>query len=80
MCQAIARAVYARAPIAIFDDVFSGLDKITEQAVFTRVFGHDGLLRRMHCTVIFSTHSGQYHPSASAVSDTALLAKITDTY
>ncbi|KAM0561862.1 hypothetical protein ACHAPJ_003033 [Fusarium lateritium] len=54
---AIARAVYSRKPIAIFDDVFSGLDKVTEQVIFTRVFGKNGLLRKNGTTIILATHA-----------------------
>ncbi|KAM0196950.1 hypothetical protein ACHAPI_005499 [Fusarium lateritium] len=54
---AIARAVYSRKPIAIFDDVFSGLDKVTEQIIFTRIFGKGGLLRKNGTTVILATHA-----------------------
>ncbi|KAF5660407.1 major facilitator family transporter-associated [Fusarium heterosporum] len=54
---AIARAVYSRKPIAIFDDVFSGLDKVTEQVIFTQVFGKEGLLRKNGTTVILATHA-----------------------
>jgi ABC-type multidrug transport system fused ATPase/permease subunit len=56
---AIARAVYSRKPVAIFDDVFSGLDKVTEQIIFTRIFGKDGLLRKNGTTVILATHAGK---------------------
>jgi ABC-type uncharacterized transport system ATPase subunit len=44
----------------MFDDVFSGLDKVTEQAVFSRVFGRDGLLRKNGTTIILATHAGKY--------------------
>jgi ATP-binding cassette subfamily C (CFTR/MRP) protein 1 len=37
--MAIARAIYARPNMAIFDDVFSGLDTSTEDYVFQKVFG-----------------------------------------
>jgi ABC-type multidrug transport system fused ATPase/permease subunit len=57
--QAIARAVYARKPVAIFDDIFSALDKATERLVFARVFSKDGLLRRSRTTIILATHSGK---------------------
>jgi len=56
---AIARAVYSRKPIAIFDDVFSGLDKVTEQIIFTQVFGKEGLLRKNGTTIILATHAGK---------------------
>ena len=54
---AIARAVYARPNIAIFDDIFSGLDAVTEKKVFGRLFGPEGLLRRWRATVIIATHA-----------------------
>lgn len=56
--EAIARAVYARKKLAIFDDVFSGLDAITEELVFSRVFGKQGLLQQIGTTVILATHGG----------------------
>ncbi|PQE32692.1 ABC multidrug transporter protein [Rutstroemia sp. NJR-2017a WRK4] len=52
----IARAVYARNDIALFDDVFNGLDATTKQRVFTRVFGGQGLLRRNESTVVLFTN------------------------
>lgn len=53
----LARAVYARKPVVVVDDVLSGLDKTTEKIVFSRVFGRNGLLRQMQCTVVLATHS-----------------------
>ncbi|KAF0639068.1 hypothetical protein FPSE5266_00902 [Fusarium pseudograminearum] len=64
---AIARAVYSRKPIAIFDDVFSGLDKVTEQIVFTQVFGKDGLLRKNGTTIILATHAVNRLPESDFV-------------
>ncbi|EEU44794.1 uncharacterized protein NECHADRAFT_96302 [Fusarium vanettenii 77-13-4] len=64
---AIARAVYSRKPVAMFDDVFSGLDKVTEQAVFSRVFGKDGLLRKNGTTVILATHAVHRLPESDYV-------------
>ncbi|KAL2059858.1 hypothetical protein VTL71DRAFT_10013 [Oculimacula yallundae] len=52
----IARAVYSRKRLAIFDDVFSGLDTVTEQHVFAGVFGKNGLLAEIGTTVILATH------------------------
>ncbi|KAM3456042.1 hypothetical protein MY3296_001911 [Beauveria thailandica] len=54
---AIARALYARKPIAIFDDVLSALDSSTQDIIADKVFGRDGLLRRMNTTVVLATHS-----------------------
>lgn len=58
-CQrvAIARALFARPEIAIFDDVFSGLDLKTEEHVFNQVFGPQGLLKQIRATVVLCTHS-----------------------
>ncbi|KAF4944552.1 hypothetical protein FGADI_12608 [Fusarium gaditjirri] len=64
---AIARALYSRKPVAIFDDVFSGLDKVTEQAIFTRVFGKNGLLRKNGTTVILATHAVNRLPESDFV-------------
>ncbi|ROW02989.1 hypothetical protein VMCG_05737 [Cytospora schulzeri] len=54
----IARAVYSRKKLAIFDDSLSGLDSVTEELVFKRVFGRNGLLRKIGATIILATHSG----------------------
>jgi len=56
----IARAIYARKRIMLLDDVLSGLDGKTEQAVFHRVLGPDGICRRHGITVAFATHAVQY--------------------
>ncbi|OAQ77246.1 ABC multidrug transporter [Purpureocillium lilacinum] len=64
---AIARAVYARKPVAIFDDVFSGLDKVTEKTVFNRVFAQDGLLRRSGTSIILATHAVHHLPDSDFV-------------
>lgn len=53
----MARAVYARKEFIILDDVFSGLDAETEDQVFSRLFGKDGLLRQMRTTVLLATHA-----------------------
>ncbi|KAM0479830.1 hypothetical protein ACHAPX_004407 [Trichoderma viride] len=64
---AIARAIYARKPVAMFDDVFSALDKTTESIVFARVFSKDGLLRRSRTTIILATHSVHLLPSSDHI-------------
>ncbi|KAL7934474.1 P-loop containing nucleoside triphosphate hydrolase protein [Trichoderma chlorosporum] len=53
---ALARAIYARKPIVLLDDVFSGMDAHTIDVVSSRLLGHGGLLRRQRATVILSTH------------------------
>lgn len=59
--QSIARAVYSRKRLAIFDDVFSGLDAVTEQQVFASVFSKDGILAQIGTNIILATHGGKRH-------------------
>ncbi|KAL4874811.1 P-loop containing nucleoside triphosphate hydrolase protein [Aspergillus karnatakaensis] len=54
---AIARAVYARRELVIFDDVFSGLDTETENHVFQHLLGDHGLLRSINATVLLASSS-----------------------
>lgn len=56
--KALARAVYSREHVLLLDDVLSGLDGETSQAIYSRLFGTEGLLRRLGSTVVFATHSG----------------------
>ncbi len=58
-CQrlALARAAYARNDTCIFDDALSGLDLDTENQVFHRLLGLDGLLRRQNTTVVLASSS-----------------------
>ncbi|RYP73609.1 hypothetical protein DL771_003497 [Monosporascus sp. 5C6A] len=53
----LARALYLQSDLLVLDDIFSGLDADTEEQVFRRVFGPDGLLRRRRSTVVLCTHS-----------------------
>ena len=64
---AIARAVYARASLAIFDDALSGLDAITKDHVFEKVFSSQGLLRQHGCTVVLCTHEVNLLPRADHI-------------
>jgi ABC-type multidrug transport system fused ATPase/permease subunit len=41
----------------ILDDVFSGLDRNTEDAIFHALLAPGGLFRRMGTTVIMTTNS-----------------------
>ncbi|KAK7959119.1 uncharacterized protein PG986_003973 [Apiospora aurea] len=63
----IARAVYARKPLAILDDVLSGLDAVTEEHVFRKVFGREGLFRKSGTTVVLATHSVKRLPDANQI-------------
>jgi ATP-binding cassette subfamily C (CFTR/MRP) protein 1 len=54
---ALARAVYAKKELIILDDVFSGLDAGTEEKVFSRLFGKQGLFQEMKTTILLVTHA-----------------------
>lgn len=56
----LARAVYAQKRIIILDDVFSGLDMHTENAVFHNLLGIQGLLRQLNTTVVMATSRGTF--------------------
>ncbi|KAI6914412.1 P-loop containing nucleoside triphosphate hydrolase protein [Hortaea werneckii] len=64
---AIARALYSRKRLMIFDDVFSALDKRTAKNVFRKVFGTDGLLRRLGLSAVLVTQSAQHASFSDAV-------------
>lgn len=55
---ALARALYAHAPLIVLDDVFSGLDNATETKVCQNLFDSAAGLLRMHrATVVFVSHN-----------------------
>ncbi|KAK4224267.1 canalicular multispecific organic anion transporter 1 [Podospora fimiseda] len=64
---ALARALYHETSFFVFDDILSGLDADTEEQVFRRVFGPDGLLKRRKATAVLCTHSVRHLPSANHV-------------
>ncbi|KAF3103528.1 hypothetical protein TWF102_003714 [Orbilia oligospora] len=64
---ALARAVYSRKPILILDDIFSGLDAVTEERIFARLLGPDGLLRKNRNTIILATHAVHRLPSTNQI-------------
>lgn len=55
----LARAVYAQKNFIILDDVFSGLDVHTENAVFHNLLGTHGILRQFKATVIMASSRGK---------------------
>jgi ABC-type multidrug transport system fused ATPase/permease subunit len=63
----LARALYLHTDLLILDDIFSGLDADTEDQVFRRVFGPNGLLRRRQATVVLCTHSINHIPGADHI-------------
>ncbi|OAA78570.1 ABC transporter, transmembrane domain, type 1 [Akanthomyces lecanii RCEF 1005] len=52
----LARALYLEAHLMVLDDIFSALDHPTAMAIFSGLFGENGILRQSRCTVILSTH------------------------
>ncbi|RLL96888.1 hypothetical protein CFD26_106852 [Aspergillus turcosus] len=64
---ALARAVYARAPLVVLDDTLSALDARTEKLVFDRLLSKTGLFQQLGATVILVTHSVQHLRSADNI-------------
>jgi ABC-type multidrug transport system fused ATPase/permease subunit len=64
---ALARAVYARAPLVVLDDTLSALDARTEKLVFHRLLSKKGLFQHLGATVILVTHSVQHLRSADNI-------------
>lgn len=44
----------------IFDDVLTGLDRITERSVLDEVFGATGVLRQLKCSVVMATNTAKH--------------------
>lgn len=66
--QALARAIYSRPELAIFDDPFSSLDHSTAEAVFNRVFSKKtGLLRQWETTIVLVTQAAKFLPDADKI-------------
>ena len=63
----LARALFLQSNLLVLDDILSGLDANTEEHVFQRVFGPEGLLRRRRSTVVLCTHSVKYLPAADHI-------------
>ncbi|KAK8009116.1 multidrug resistance-like protein [Apiospora marii] len=68
---AMARALFARKQIAIFDDVLSGLDATTKIKVFERALCRMGLLRQSGCSVVLCTHDVSLLPMRTILSSSA---------
>ncbi|CAM1501184.1 Fc.00g103460.m01.CDS01 [Cosmosporella sp. VM-42] len=64
---AIARAVYSRRELILFDDVLSGLDSATEEVVFENLFGGQGLLRSADTTIIITSSDVRHASYADQV-------------
>lgn len=63
----LARAVYAQKDVIILDDVFSGLDVHTENAVFHNLLGTHGILRQFKATVIIASSRANRLPYADHI-------------
>ncbi|KAJ4354286.1 uncharacterized protein N0V89_006020 [Didymosphaeria variabile] len=63
----LARALYARKPVLVLDDMLAGLDNTTEKLVFNRVFSRSGILRKSGATVILATHATHYARHADQI-------------
>lgn len=57
---ALARALFARTPLLILDDVFSGLDNATENKGCEDLFGRRRLLRCRGTTVVLVSHNSRH--------------------
>ncbi|CEJ83028.1 hypothetical protein VHEMI03060 [[Torrubiella] hemipterigena] len=75
---AIARAIYSRKPIAIFDDVLSALDATTQESIIENVFGPAGLMRKMGTTLVLATHSARCLSVMDRVITISSEGRITD--
>jgi ABC-type multidrug transport system fused ATPase/permease subunit len=64
---ALARAIYSRKRTVVMDDVLSGLDATTEKAVFSSLFGRQGLLNQHGVTVILATNAAHRLPEAEYI-------------
>ncbi|KAJ4864914.1 ABC transporter domain-containing protein [Trichoderma breve] len=64
---ALARAVYSRPRIALFDDIFSGLDNATSQRIFRNLFSSTGLFRKWGTTVVLATQTVEFLASADLI-------------
>jgi ABC-type multidrug transport system ATPase subunit len=55
----LARALYAKPPVLIVDDILSSLDKVTQKHVWDNVFGPGGLVRRIGSVAVVATHASK---------------------
>lgn len=60
---ALARAVYSRRKLLLLDDIFSALDRKTKTTIIARLFGVNGLLRKINSTIVLVTHESKIPPS-----------------
>ncbi|PTB80416.1 P-loop containing nucleoside triphosphate hydrolase protein [Trichoderma longibrachiatum ATCC 18648] len=75
---ALARAVYSRPCIALFDDIFSGLDNDTSRRIFNNLFSSTGLFRKWETTFILATQTIEFLASADLIIALGRDGKITE--
>lgn len=63
----IARAIYSKKKTMVMDDVLSGLDPSTEEALFASVFSSRGLLKQYHITAILATNAVHRLPNSDHI-------------
>ncbi|KGQ04026.1 ATP-binding cassette sub-family C member 9 [Beauveria bassiana D1-5] len=63
----LARAVYDELEVLVLDDVLSSLDALTAETIMSRLFGVNGLLRRLGRTDIMTTNRLEFLDYASLV-------------
>lgn len=63
----LARAVYSKRDVMLLDDILSGVDPNTAQAICINLFGPLGLIRKHGMSVLFATHSMHYIAFADQV-------------
>lgn len=63
----LARAIYDELEILVLDDVLSSLDALTAETIVSRLFGVNGLLRRLGRTVIMTTNRLEFLDYANLV-------------
>ncbi|KAI1348175.1 ABC transporter [Xylaria sp. FL0043] len=74
----LARALYIDADILILDDIFIGLDGLTQERVCKAVFGPQGLLRKRGTTALLCTHSTHFLSMASHIMVVSPAGTITE--
>lgn len=59
--------MYSRKQVLVLDDVFSGLDKTSEESIFSRLFGRKGLLHSRGVTIFLVSHAVHRLPYADKI-------------
>ncbi|KAK3186314.1 hypothetical protein K4F52_004852 [Lecanicillium sp. MT-2017a] len=64
---ALARAMYACAPLVVLDDAISAVDRATASTILVRIFDKNSILRKFSTSVIMTTNALEYLPLADVV-------------